>query len=53
VTSFDNRVSLWKAANLTPLGFVDTGADTNPFGVCSDGVNFWVGFFGSGQLARF
>jgi hypothetical protein len=44
-------LSLWKAADLTPLGFFDTG--TNVYGVCSDGVNFWVTFNGIGTLARF
>ena len=33
-------VSLWKASDLTPLGFA-TGA-TNVYGACSDGLNFWL-----------
>jgi hypothetical protein len=54
VASFNgNTVSLWKAADLTPLGFVGTGAGTKPNGACSDGVNFWISLFGTGQLARF
>ena len=44
-------LSLWKAADLTPLGFFDTG--TNVYGACSDGVSFWVTFNGIGTLARF
>jgi hypothetical protein len=35
-----NRVSLWKAADLTPLGTFLTGADTAQNGACSDGLNF-------------
>jgi len=48
-----NRVSLWKAADLTPLGYAFTGNSTQPVGVCSDGINFWITLSGSGQLARF
>lgn len=44
--------SLWKAADLTPLGFVSTGADNPPWGVCSDGINFWI-TLGPDKLARF
>ena len=50
-------VSLWKASDLTPLGFVSTGTGpgTIPFGACSDGLNFWVTLTsgGTGRLARF
>jgi hypothetical protein len=35
-------VSLWKAADLSPLGSIPTGASTQPFGAASDGINFWV-----------
>jgi len=50
-----NSVSLWKAADLTPLGTFSTGASTAPFGVCSDGINFWITLTGGGvnRLARF
>jgi hypothetical protein len=48
-----NGVSLWKAADLTPLGFFATGASTSPQGACSDGINFWIGLSGAGKLARF
>lgn len=48
-----NTVSLWKAADLTPLGYAFTGNSTRPLGVCSDGNNFWITLSGSGQLARF
>jgi hypothetical protein len=54
VTNFlGNSVSLWKAADLTPLGSVGTGSGTQPFGACSNGLNFWITFGNAGQLARF
>ena len=41
VTSLDsNNVSLWKAADLTPIGFFDIGAGSNR--ICSDGTNFYI-----------
>ena len=48
-----NSVSIWKAADLTPIGFFPTGNGTNPWGACSDGLNFWVTLQTSGTLARF
>jgi hypothetical protein len=49
-----NSVSLWKAADLTPLGSFSTGAGTNPNGACSDGLNFWITLNANpGKLARF
>jgi hypothetical protein len=42
-------VSLWKAADLTPLGSITTPAATR--GVCSDGLNFW--FTEAGRILRF
>ena len=48
-----SNVSLWKAANLSPLGNVSVGSGAVPFGVCSDGLNFWITLRGPGQLARF
>jgi hypothetical protein len=48
-----NSVSLWKAADLTPIGSVSTAAGTAPFGACSDGINFWITLQGTNQLARF
>jgi hypothetical protein len=54
ITNYNtNTLSLWKAADLTPLGFFSTGATSLPNRVCSDGVNFWVTLQGTGQLARF
>jgi DNA-binding beta-propeller fold protein YncE len=47
-------ISLWNASDLTPLVTFSTGADTRPWGVCSDGLNFWITFnTGPGKLARF
>jgi hypothetical protein len=48
-----NSVSLWKAADLTPLGSFATGTGTGPAGACSDGINFWIVLHDSGKLARF
>ena len=48
-----NRVSLWKAADLTQLGNFPTGASTGSYGACSDGINFWITLQGANQLARF
>jgi hypothetical protein len=52
----NNTVSLFKAADFSPLGFFPTGSGSIPFGVCSDGVDFWIvfqGLSGNGRLARF
>jgi hypothetical protein len=46
-------ILLWKAAGLTPLGSVLTGAGTTPNGACSDGLNFWITLNETDQLARF
>ena len=48
-----NRVSLWKAADLTPIGNFYTGDFTWPVGACSDGVNFWIALTSKGALLRF
>ena len=54
VTSgLNNSVSVWRAADLALLGFSSTGPDTYPFGVCSDGLNFWITLYLGNQLARF
>ena len=54
ITNFNtNTVSLWKAADLTPLGSFSTGPSSLPNRVCSDGLNFWITLQGAGQLARF
>jgi hypothetical protein len=47
-------VSLWRASDLTPVGTFPTGANTTPFGACSNGLNFWITFYNAaGKLARF
>jgi len=52
VTNLDGSVSLWRSADLAPLGSVPMGP--GPVGVCSDGINFWVTLYDSpGGLARF
>jgi hypothetical protein len=50
---FPHKVSLWKAADLTPLCFVPFVPDVLPTHVCSDGVNFWIVFPTPNQIARF
>jgi DNA-binding beta-propeller fold protein YncE len=53
IVPISSTVSLWKAADLTPIGSFSTGAGTGPYGACSDGINFWIALNGSSQLARF
>jgi len=48
---FVNSVSLWQAANLTPIGALAVGDFVG--GACSDGINFWITLANAGQLARF
>jgi len=48
-----NGASLFKAADLTPAGAFSTGDLNEPFGACSDGVNFWISLSSLNQLARF
>jgi hypothetical protein len=49
----NSSISLWKAVDLTPLGTFSTGASTQPFGACSDGLNFWISLNSTSKLARF
>ena len=52
VTSVNSgNVSLWKAADLTPIGFVDVGGGFSN-SACSDGLDFWI-TLGNGLLQRF
>src|SRR5262245_9851482 len=37
-----DSVSLWKAADLTPIGTMSQGAGSAPKFACSDGVRFWI-----------
>jgi DNA-binding beta-propeller fold protein YncE len=55
VTNAGNtNISLWKAADLTAIGTFPVGAvGSEPFGACSDGVNFWVTLVNTNQLVRF
>jgi hypothetical protein len=46
-------LSLWKAADLTPLGPFSAGGASFPNGACSDGLNFWITLVGTNKLARF
>ncbi|HKA37646.1 MAG TPA: S-layer homology domain-containing protein [Thermoanaerobaculia bacterium] len=47
----DSSVSLFKAADLTPLGNFPTG--DSPLAACSDGAAFWISFAISSRIARF
>ena len=51
VTSEGPSVTLWKAADLSPLGSIPIG--TGSWNACSDGVNFWLTLLVSNKLARF
>ena len=44
--------TLWNAATLQLIQAMSLGTGTNPQGVASDGINFWI-TLGNGQLARF
>jgi hypothetical protein len=48
-----DSVSLFKAADFSPLGSISTGAGNLPFGACSDGLYFWVTYTGTPRMARF
>jgi hypothetical protein len=48
-----DRVSVFKAADLTPQGSFSTGPSTQPFGACFDGIRFWVALFSAGKIAQF
>jgi YVTN family beta-propeller protein len=52
VTNRGNEsITLFKAADLSVIGNVGFGA--SPYGVCSDGINFWVTFTSAGTLLKF
>jgi hypothetical protein len=53
VINFSNNVSLWKAADLSPLGSFPMPAASGPHAACSDGANFWILLRMTNQLARF
>jgi hypothetical protein len=50
VTQASRRLSLWQASSLMPIGSIST--NHLPYGVCSDGLNFWISFE-QGRLGRF
>jgi YVTN family beta-propeller protein len=48
-----DRVSLWKAVDLTPLGSSTISTPGFfPYGACSDGLNFWITLSGTTGLKR-
>ena len=52
VTNYEGgTVSIFKAADLSFIANVSTGAESGPFGACSDGINFWI--TANGNLLRF
>jgi len=53
VSNGSDFVSIWKAADLTPIGSVSTGTSTGPLNACSDGVYFWIALADVNKLARF
>jgi outer membrane protein assembly factor BamB len=48
-----NGIFLFKAADLSLITGTSPGADTKPFGVCSDGLNFFVTLNGTNEMVRF
>lgn len=53
VTCTLNTVVLFKATDLSFVTAVSTGPDTSPFGVCSDGLNFFVTYNTANKIVRF
>lgn len=49
----DGGVSLFRATDLSVIGHFDTPGVSTPFGVCSDGIDFWITFIGSKKVGRF
>ena len=47
------QLSVWKAADLSPIGFLTMDSDSGPSGVCSDSLNFWIAFSGLSRIARY
>lgn len=48
-----DSVSLFKAADFTPLGSLLMSSNSDPSGVCSDGLNFWITRQGPEDLVRY
>ncbi len=53
VANIADTVSLWNAADLSPLGAVPTGNLTTPIAVSRDGLDFWVSLLSTSELVRF
>ena len=53
VTNQTGSLSLFHATDLSPLGVIATPGLSLPYGVCSDGVNFWVSFEFSNKIGVF
>ncbi|HEV8118888.1 MAG TPA: hypothetical protein VGQ32_10205, partial [Thermoanaerobaculia bacterium] len=51
--SSGDSISLWKAADLTPLGSFPMPPSSAPAGACSDGLDFWIVLQSANKLARF
>lgn len=47
------QLSLWNASDLASIGHFSPAGTPSPQGACSDGLDFWIAFQGTGQLARF
>jgi hypothetical protein len=52
-SSAGHSVSLFKAADLSPLGSFPLPQSDSTGGACSDGVNFWIALHTISRLARF
>ena len=53
VTNTGGGVSLFKAADLSPIGFFATSGVGQAYGACTDGVHFWITFQSAAKLGRF
>jgi DNA-binding beta-propeller fold protein YncE len=54
VTNSNGGLSLFRATDLGIIGNPGTPGATIPYGVCSDGINFWVSFDANpGKIGRF
>ena len=53
VANLNGGLSLFRATDLSAIGTWATPGVTGPYGVCSDGANFWVSFTSSNTLGRY
>jgi DNA-binding beta-propeller fold protein YncE len=49
----NDSVSLWKAADLSPLGNFPMFPGSSPIGACSDGIRFWVALYDDNKIVPF